>query len=129
MRSQSYALGILAVLCSIQESAAAQASDGDRPPYQLSLGTRPWQGDLDAMLERRLIRVLVPSSRTLFFVERGHPRGITADVVTGPATDNNVGVRFVEREVGMTAINARIHSKAFGEHLLKVLAERGIRRQ
>ena len=55
--------------------------------------------------------------------------GITADVVTGPATDNNVGVRFVEREVGMTAINARTHSKAFGEHLLKVLAERGIRRQ
>jgi len=55
--------------------------------------------------------------------------GITADVVTGPATDNNVGVRFVEREVGMTAINARTHSKAFGEHLLKVLAERGIRKQ
>jgi len=55
--------------------------------------------------------------------------GITADVVTGPATDNNVGVRFVEREVGMTAINARTHSKAFGEHLLKLLAERGIRKQ
>ena len=55
--------------------------------------------------------------------------GIDADVVTGPATDNNVGVRFVEREVGMKAINARTHSKAFGEHLLKVLAGRGIRRQ
>jgi hypothetical protein len=55
--------------------------------------------------------------------------GIHADVVTGPATDNNVGVRFVEREVGMTAINARSHSRAFGEHLLKVLAERGIRKQ
>ncbi|MFI4967208.1 MAG: hypothetical protein ACHQAU_00670 [Gammaproteobacteria bacterium] len=54
--------------------------------------------------------------------------GITADVVTGPATDNNVGVRFVEREVGLPAINARSHSKAFGEHLLKVLGERGIRR-
>jgi hypothetical protein len=55
--------------------------------------------------------------------------GIDADVVTGPATDNNVGVRFVEREVGMKAINARTHSKAFGEHLLKLLTERGIRRQ
>jgi hypothetical protein len=54
--------------------------------------------------------------------------GITADVVTGPATDNNVGVRFVEREVGMKAINARTHSKAFGEHLLGLLTERGIRR-
>jgi hypothetical protein len=55
--------------------------------------------------------------------------GIDADVVTGPATDNNVGVRFVEREVGMKAINARTHSKAFGEHLLKLLMERGIRKQ
>ena len=53
--------------------------------------------------------------------------GITADVVTGPATDNNVGVRFVEREVGLRAINARNHSKIFGEHMLKVLASRGIR--
>jgi len=55
--------------------------------------------------------------------------GIDADVVTGPATDNNVGVRFVEREVGLRAINARTNSKAFGEHLLEVLATRGIRRQ
>lgn len=55
--------------------------------------------------------------------------GIDADVVTGPATDNNVGVRFVEREVGLRAINARTHSKAFGEHLLELLAKRGIRRQ
>lgn len=54
--------------------------------------------------------------------------GITADVVTGPATDNNVGVRFVEREVGMKAINARTHSRAFGEHILGLLTQRGIRR-
>lgn len=54
--------------------------------------------------------------------------GIIADVVTGPATDNNVGVRFVEREVGMKAINARTHSKAFGEHILGLLTQRGIRK-
>jgi len=53
--------------------------------------------------------------------------GISADVVTGPATDNNVGVRFVEREVGMKAINARTHSKAFGEHIHGLLTKRGIR--
>ena len=52
--------------------------------------------------------------------------GIKPDVVTGPATDNRVGVRFVEREVGLPAINARTHSRALGEHLMKVLAERGI---
>ena len=53
--------------------------------------------------------------------------GITADLVTGPATDNNVGVRFVEQQVGLMAINARTHAKALGDHVLKVLEQRGIR--
>jgi membrane-bound lytic murein transglycosylase MltF len=62
-------------------SAFAQTNDEARQLYQLSLSNPRWTGDLDAMLERRLIRVLVPYSRTLFFNERGHERGITADVV------------------------------------------------
>jgi membrane-bound lytic murein transglycosylase MltF len=33
------------------------------------------------MLERRMIRVLVPYSRTLYFVDKGHERGITAELV------------------------------------------------
>lgn len=52
--------------------------------------------------------------------------GIRADLVTGPATDNNVGVRFVEQQVGLPAINARTHAKALGDHLLSVLAKRGM---
>jgi hypothetical protein len=52
--------------------------------------------------------------------------GIAADLVTGPCTDNNVGVRFVERVTGKPAINARTHAKALGDHVLKVLAQRGI---
>ncbi|MBU6421748.1 MAG: hypothetical protein KGQ62_06640, partial [Gammaproteobacteria bacterium] len=52
--------------------------------------------------------------------------GISVDVVTGPCTDNNVGVRFVERATGKPAINARTHAKALGDHVLKVLKQRGI---
>ncbi len=52
--------------------------------------------------------------------------GIGVDVVTGPCTDNNVGVRFVEHATGRPAINARTHAKALGDHVLKVLAQRGI---
>ncbi|MGH8403058.1 MAG: hypothetical protein ACRESO_06615, partial [Gammaproteobacteria bacterium] len=52
--------------------------------------------------------------------------GIGVDVVTGPCTDNNVGVRFVEHATGKPAINARTHAKALGDHVLKVLAQRGI---
>src|SRR5215510_13177931 len=50
-------------------------------PRQLSIERMPWQGDFDAMLERRLIRVLIPYSRTLYFSDKGHERGITAENV------------------------------------------------
>ncbi len=47
---------------------------------QFAQGHEPWHGDFEAMLERRNIRVLVPYSRTLFFNDGGHERGITAEV-------------------------------------------------
>src|SRR5499427_5362744 len=50
-------------------------------PRQLSLERQPWQGDFDAMLERRLIRVLIPYSRTLYFNDQGRERGLTAENV------------------------------------------------
>ena len=52
--------------------------------------------------------------------------GIGVDVVTGPCTDNNVGVRFVQQVTGKPAINARTHARALGDHVLKVLAQRGV---
>jgi membrane-bound lytic murein transglycosylase MltF len=48
---------------------------------QLEISNKPWTGDFDRMLERRIIRVLVPYSRTLYFNDKGHERGITADTV------------------------------------------------
>ena len=50
-------------------------------PRQLSLESKPWKGDFDRMLERRMIRVLVPYSRTLYFVDQGRERGLTAELV------------------------------------------------
>ncbi len=40
-----------------------------------------WKGDFDGMVERRVIRVLVPYSRTLYFNDKGRERGISADFV------------------------------------------------
>jgi hypothetical protein len=40
---------------------------------------RRFTGDFDAMLDRRLIRLVVPHSRTLFFEDNGTIYGITAD--------------------------------------------------
>ena len=50
-------------------------------PRQLNLTDRQWTGDFDAMLQRRMIRVLVPPSRTLYYNDKGHERGLTAELV------------------------------------------------
>ena len=50
-------------------------------PEQFHVLTRPWQGDLDGMAERRAIRVLVVSGGPQFFYDRGKPRGITAEML------------------------------------------------
>jgi membrane-bound lytic murein transglycosylase MltF len=47
----------------------------------LEVEPRPQFGDFDAMLERRVVRVQVPYSRTLYFNDRGAQRGITADTL------------------------------------------------
>ncbi len=50
--------------------------------------------------------------------------GIEADLVTGPATDNRVGVRFVENAVGVPARNARTDPDGVGEFVLDLIRRR-----
>jgi membrane-bound lytic murein transglycosylase MltF len=69
------------VLLALVTSAVAAGQEEREAPHQIQFSNTAWRGDLDAMLERRVIRVLVPYSRTLFFSDRGHERGITADLV------------------------------------------------
>src|SRR5215510_10070542 len=38
-----------------------------------------WTGDFNGMLERRMVRVAVPYSRTLFYHDGGRERGLTAE--------------------------------------------------
>lgn len=59
------------------EAPASPASD-----VSLPVGFRPWKGDFDAMVKRRLIRALVPSSKTFYYIEKGRPSGISYDVFT-----------------------------------------------
>ena len=59
----------------------SSAEDGRRQARALDMTRKTWIGDFGQMLERRVIRVLVPYSRTLYFQDRGRQRGITADTV------------------------------------------------
>lgn len=50
-------------------------------PRQLDVASKPWTGDFEAMLDRHVIRILAPYSRTLYFNDRGRERGVTADTM------------------------------------------------
>ena len=52
------------------------ASEEPQAPYALPTKLETWTGDLDGMVQRRMIRVLVAFSRTQFWVEKGKPQGM-----------------------------------------------------
>ncbi|WP_454751607.1 transglycosylase SLT domain-containing protein [Cupriavidus necator] len=60
---------------------AAAGTAAPAAPRGLSLANKPRTGDFDTMLNSRVIRVLVPYSRTLYFSDKGHERGLTAELV------------------------------------------------
>jgi membrane-bound lytic murein transglycosylase MltF len=68
-------------------AAAAQAAQPTPTPAPsrakargLVMAQKPFTGDFDEMLERRVIRVVVPYSRTLYFNDKGKERGVTAEL-------------------------------------------------
>jgi membrane-bound lytic murein transglycosylase MltF len=77
-----------ALACALAGPAYA-AAETDPPPEtpqreQLTIAPeevmKPWTGDLDGMIARRVIRVLTVYSKTFYFVDKGIQRGITYDV-------------------------------------------------
>jgi membrane-bound lytic murein transglycosylase MltF len=73
-------------------------------PYPPGLApfVAPWTGDLDGMVERRIVRVLTVQNPVLYFVDRGRELGITYE-----------GVRAFE-----TQLNERLKSGNVKVHVL-----------
>ncbi len=69
------------VLTGIGLSVSGAHAGEAAKPRQLALTVKAWTGDYDKMVERRMIRVLVPYSRSLYFNDKGRERGLTADLV------------------------------------------------
>ncbi len=84
--------------------APAEATTESEYEHSLSLAIKPWQGDFDRMLERKLIRVLVPYSRTLYFLDKGRERGITAETVRDFETYINKKYRKDKRPITVIII-------------------------
>src|SRR5690242_3812556 len=49
-------------------------------PFAIPVAVKPWKGDLDGMVKRRRIRVLVVFSRTQYFVDRGAQYGTAYEI-------------------------------------------------
>jgi membrane-bound lytic murein transglycosylase MltF len=80
-------VALLAGMLSIATSAVAQTPappPAKEPAAKQGLPKIPaaktWTGDLDGMIKRRVIRVLVPYSKTYYFVDRAVQRGLSYDV-------------------------------------------------
>ncbi len=81
MRGITASLIVAASLVACTALAEEPSELGAPPaPRQLNLEGKVWTGDFDAIFERRMLRVLIPYSRTLFFIDKGQERGITAEL-------------------------------------------------
>ena len=62
------------------EAAPTEAPVVETPDTQAAAAMlAKWTGDLDGMIERRVIRVLTTYSKTTFFIDQGTPRGLVPD--------------------------------------------------
>jgi membrane-bound lytic murein transglycosylase MltF len=61
------------------ESGSVADEDGSVQGIPLKVVAAKWKGDLDGMIERRLIRVLTVYSKTTFFVDKGAQLGMVPD--------------------------------------------------
>lgn len=74
--ASAVAIGVCAAIPLGDRAVAADDDD----ILTLPIARTEWTGDFNAMLERRMIRILIPPSRTLFFNDRGRDMGITAEI-------------------------------------------------
>lgn len=63
---------LLAGVVTVQTEVTAQVAAGE--------SFRPWTGDLDGMLDRGVVRILVPLSPTLFYQSKGTNFGAEAEI-------------------------------------------------
>ena len=73
--------------------SASQAGETKTREVALAKMNEPFTGDFDAMVKRRLIRVLTPRSKTGYFVYAGVPRGLVYDLAKQWETDLNLRLK------------------------------------
>jgi membrane-bound lytic murein transglycosylase MltF len=94
-------LALAAALLLAPRPAAAQL-DAVRRWLGFERVQEEWTGDLDGMLERRRVRVLVVPSRTFYFVDKGTQRGISYDL--GQALEKELNQKRGKLRLGVDVV-------------------------
>jgi len=80
--SQSPAPSATSASAVAQEPEALEPAPEATPlPNVVDRFVKPWKGDLDGMIERRVIRVLTVQNPVLYFVDKGREVGITYETI------------------------------------------------
>ncbi|WP_234822735.1 lytic transglycosylase F [Ensifer adhaerens] len=69
----------------------AGLTPGNPHAQEQAPGYRAWTGDFDGMQQRRLIRILVPFSKTIYFIDRGEQLGTAVETGNALADELNKG--------------------------------------
>lgn len=69
----------------VEPASAEEVIEPPPEPEPLPVGlepvVEPWMGDLDGMVERRMVRVLLVHSPVLYFVDQGRELGLTYEAI------------------------------------------------
>jgi len=87
-----------------ETAAAAQQPAAAVPPALVAEMMEPFHGNFEAMVEDRVIRVLVTYNKTNFFLDGGTQRGITADALREFEKALNKELRLGRRAMQVAAI-------------------------
>ena len=81
MHKRALGLGVPAAGFLLLTAAISAQAPTEKGRLGLSLTeiNKPYTGDLDGMVQRRLIRVLTSYSKTQYFIDKGTPRGTAYD--------------------------------------------------
>jgi membrane-bound lytic murein transglycosylase MltF len=109
----------LLALFSAASPASGQTPAQAAPPRQLAIGNKPWTGDFDRMLERRMIRVYAPFSRSLYFSDRGRERGLAVELARD--WERYLNVKYA-KQIGKRPLTVYI-APATRDKLLPYLAD------
>ena len=99
-----------------EESEEIEPAPEPEPyPPGLAPFVAPWKGDLDGMIERRVVRVLTVQNPVLYFIDRGRELGITYEGVKAFETQlnkklgtGNVKIHVIVMPVGRDELIPRL---------------------